>query len=327
MAPEPDVTHPDPTLPRRRLGRSEVRVTELGFGCAALGNLYAPVADEDARAAVDAAWDAGVRYFDTAPHYGLGLSERRVGAALRDRPRDEVVVSTKVGRLLVDNPAPTGSDLADLYDVPDDLVRQLDYSADGVRRSLEASLERLGLDRVDVLLVHDPDEHLDQAIAEALPALVELREQGVIGAVGVGMNQWQALHRCVLESDVDVVMAAGRWTLVDRSAEPLMEAAEQRGVSVLAAAAYNSGLLASEWPPDDARFDYGPAPAPVLARARDWATRARAAGVTLPDLALQFPLRHPATAAVVVGLRSVPEVAAAVARFRSPVPPAVWDEA
>lgn len=315
-----------PPLPRRRLGRTDVRVTELGFGAAALGNLYAPVADEDARAAVDAAWDAGVRYFDTAPHYGLGLSERRLGAALRDRPRDEVVVSTKVGRLLVDNPAPTGTDMAHLFDVPDDLVRRLDYSADGVRRSLEASLQRLGLDRVDVLLVHDPDEHLDQAIAEALPALVKLREQGVVGAVGVGMNQWQALQRCVDEADVDVVMVAGRWTLVDRSAEPLLELAQQRGVSVLAAAAYNSGLLAGDWPADDARFDYGPAPAPLIAQARGWATRAQAAGVTLPDLALQFPLRHPASAAVVVGLRSVDEVAAATARLLRPVPAEVWDE-
>jgi D-threo-aldose 1-dehydrogenase len=309
---------------RERLGRTGVRVTPLGFGAAALGNLYAPVRDQDARSAVDAAWDAGIRYFDTAPHYGLGLSERRLGAALADRPRDQFVVSTKVGRLLVDNPHPTGSDREHQFAVPDTLTRVRDYSADGVRRSLEASLERLGLDRVDVVLVHDPDDALEQALGEAVPALTALRDQGVIGAVGVGMNQWQALRRFVLESDVDVVMVAGRWTLVDRSAEPLMAAAADRGVSVLAAAAYNSGLLASPRPADDATFDYGPPPAEVLADARRWADRAERHGVTLPDLALQFPRRHPATAAVVVGLRSPAEVTAAVERMNRSVPEAVW---
>lgn len=299
-------------------------MTALGFGAAALGNLYTAVSDEGARAAVDAAWDAGLRYFDTAPHYGLGLSERRLGAALAGRPREEFVVSTKVGRLLVPNPHPSGSDMAHQFDVPDSLTRVRDHSADGVRRSLEASLERLGLDRVDVVLVHDPDDVLDQALTEAVPALVALREQGVIGAVGVGMNQWQALRRFVVETDVDVVMVAGRWTLVDRSAEPLLQAAEERGVSVLAAAAYNSGLLASPWPADDALFNYAPAADDVLDSARRWAGRAEQHGATLPDLALQFPLRHPATAAVVVGLRSPAEVAAAVERMSRPVPDAVW---
>ncbi len=311
---------------RQRLGRTGVEVSPLGFGAAALGNLYAPVSDEDAQAAVDAAWDAGIRYFDTAPHYGLGLSERRLGTALAGRPREEFVVSTKVGRLLVENPHPTGSDMAHQFAVPDALTRVRDYSADGVRRSLEASLERLGLDRVDVVLVHDPDDVLDQAVDESVPALVALRDEGLVGAVGVGMNQWQALRRFVVETDVDVIMVAGRWTLVDRCAEPLMTAAQERSVSVLAAAAYNSGLLAAPWPADDALFDYGPAPAEVLAIARAWAARAEQHGVTLPDLALQFPLRHPATAAVVVGLRSPAEVAAAAERLARSVPEAVWAE-
>ena len=304
---------------RRRLGRSAVQVTPLGFGAATLGNLYAPVSDAQCRAAVDAAWDAGIRYFDTAPHYGLGLSERRLGAALGDRPREEFVVSTKVGRLLVDNPHPTGSD-PNLFAVPDDLTRVRDYSADGVRRSLEESLDRLGLDRVDVVLVHDPDDVVDQAVREAVPALAALRDEGMVGAVGVGMNSWPALLRFVMESDVNVVMVAGRWTLVDRRAEPLMTAAEERGISVLAAAAYNSGLLTRPWPADDATFDYGPAPLAVLEQARAWARRAERHGVTLPDLAIQFPLRHPATAAVVLGLRSPEEVAAAVDRLHRPVP-------
>jgi hypothetical protein len=169
-----------------------VAVTEVGFGAAAIGNLYKPTDDATAAGAVHVAWDPGVRYFDTAPHYGLGLAEQRQGGALAAYPRAQYVVSTKVGRLLVRNPAPTGSDLpTGMLAVPDTLTRRLDYSRDGVRRSLEASLRRLGLDRIDVALVHDPDDFVDQTISEAIPALVELRELGVIGAVGVGMNQWQ----------------------------------------------------------------------------------------------------------------------------------------
>jgi hypothetical protein len=214
----------------RRVGRADIRVTELGFGGASIGNLYRATSDEVAREAVDAAWAAGIRYFDTAPHYGLGLSERRLGEALRRYPRDEYVLSTKVGRLIVPNLTPTGSDLPyGLFDVPDDLTRRLDYSADGVRRSLEASLARLGLDRVDVVLMHDPDDFLDETIAEALPALAELREQGVIGAIGVGMNQWEAPLRVVREADIDVVMLAGRWTLLDRTGEALLDACLERG--------------------------------------------------------------------------------------------------
>lgn len=187
-----------------------MQVTELGFGAAPIAGLYKPVDEADAAATIVAAWDSGVRYYDTAPHYGLGLSEVRLGRALSDRPRDELVVSTKVGRLLVPNPAPTGSDLASGFAVPDGLTRELDFTADGVRRSLEGSLLRLGMDRVDIVLVHDPDDHVDQALTEALPALVALRDEGVVGAVGVGMNQWQAPLRFVREADVDVVMVAGR---------------------------------------------------------------------------------------------------------------------
>ncbi|MFB7274999.1 aldo/keto reductase, partial [Streptomyces sp. NPDC056244] len=221
----------------RRLGRTDVRVSPLGFGAAPIGNLYTALDDDRARATVEAAWDAGVRYYDTAPHYGLGLSERRLGAALAHRPRGEFTVSTKVGRLLEPHPAPTGSDLAaGGFAVPDALIRRPDYSRDGVLRSLEGSLTRLGLDRVDIVYVHDPDDHLDTALDQALPALAELRDEGVIGAVGVGMNTVAPLLRIVAEADVDAVMVAGRWTLIDRTAGPLLEACERRGVSVVAAA-------------------------------------------------------------------------------------------
>lgn len=309
---------------RRRLGRTRLDVTELGFGAAPIGNLYAALDDDTAAATIDSAWQAGIRYFDTAPHYGLGLSERRLGAALAGRARGEFLVSTKVGRLLVANPHPSGSDLAEGFDVADDLTRVFDFSRNGVLRSLEASLRRLGMDRVDVVLVHDPDRHLRQAIVEAIPALVELREQGVIGAVGAGMNRWQPLRRIVTDSDVDAVMIAGRWTLADRSGGPLLDACAERGVAVLAAGAYNSGLLARPWPADDSHFDYVPARAERLAQARAYAELCRAHGTTLPHAALQFPLRHPAVASVVVGMRSRDEVETNARRLAEPVPAAAW---
>jgi D-threo-aldose 1-dehydrogenase len=308
-----------------RLGRTEVRVTELGFGGAAIGNLYKPVSDDDARAAVETAWAGGVRYFDTAPHYGLGLSERRLGAALRDRPRAEFAVSTKVGRLLVDNPHPVGSDLpAGGFAVPDSLTRRRDYSRDGVRRSLESSLERLQLDRVDIVYVHDPEDHMTEALAEALPALVELRGQGVIGAIGAGMNFVDPLLRFVTEADVDAVMLAGRWTLADRTGEPLLAACAERGVSLVAAAPFNSGLLARAEPPDDTHFDYGPAPADVLGFARRLAAACAAAGTTLPHAAVQFPLRHPSVPTVVAGMRNAQQARSNVDWTTQPVPASLW---
>ena len=182
----------------RPLGRTGIDVTELAFGASGIGNLGYAVSEEDAAAAVDSAWDLGIRLFDTAPHYGLGLSERRLGAALVGRPRSEFVVSTKVGRLLRPNPTPTGSDLATGgFAVPDALARVWDLSADGVRRSLDESLDRLGLSHVDIVYLHDPDHAVDQAIAQTIPALIELRDQGMVRAVGVGMNQWQAPLRIV----------------------------------------------------------------------------------------------------------------------------------
>lgn len=310
---------------RRNVGRTGLTVTELGFGAADIGGLYRRSPSELAQAAVDAAWDAGIRYFDTAPHYGLGLSERRLGAALRDRPRHEYVLSTKVGRLLVPNPEPTGSDLqAGGFAVPDGLMRVFDFSSDGVRRSLEASLERLGVDRVDIVFVHDPDDHADQALQEALPTLIGLREQGVIGAVGLGMNQWRVPLRAVRETDLDVVMLAGRWTLADRSGEPLLDACAERGVSVFAAAPFNSGLLARPWPPADAYFDYRPAPAYVLRQARLLARRCEEHGLALPAAALRFPLQHHAVACVVAGLGSPDHVRSAARWLAGPVPDTAW---
>jgi D-threo-aldose 1-dehydrogenase len=237
------------------------------------------------------------------------------------------VVSTKVGRTLEPNPAPTGSDLAaGGFAVPDDLVRRFDFSADAVLRGLAESLERLCTDQVDLVLVHDPDDHLDQAVAEALPALIGLREQGVVGGVGVGTNRWEVARHAVQESDLDLVMVAGRWTLLDRTGAPLLEACLDRGVSVLAAAPYNSGLLASPWPADGAPFGYRPAAPDLLARARAMAQVCQAHGVSLPDAAIQFPLRHPAVASVVVGLRTPDQVRSGAQGLAAPIPEDCWAE-
>jgi D-threo-aldose 1-dehydrogenase len=312
-------------MKRREIRRTGVSVSELGFGAAPIGNLYAPVSDAEAAAAVDAAWEAGIRYFDTAPHYGLGLSERRLGAALARRDRGDYVVSTKVGRLLVENPTPTGSDLlSGGFAVTDELTRHRDYSPDGVKRSLEESLTRLGLDRVDIVLIHDPVEHMNEVVRHTIPALVALRNQGVVGAIGLGMNLWEPLRRAVLETDVDVVMVAGRWTLLDRTAAPLLEACETRDCAVLAAAPFNSGLLAKAWPDDLARFDYGPAAASELQRARALAAACEAGDASLPQVALQFALRHPQVVSVVAGMGSARHATEDAALMRAPVTEEAW---
>jgi D-threo-aldose 1-dehydrogenase len=309
---------------QRRVGHTQVELSELGFGGSSIGNLYVAIDDEAAASTLRAAWEAGVRYFDTAPHYGLGLSERRLGAALAGLPRDEFVVSTKVGRLLIPNPSPKGWDLDNGFVVPDDLTRARDYSRDGVIRSLESSLDRLGLDRVDIVYVHDPDDYLDQAISVTVPALAELRDAGVVGAIGAGMNSSEPLLRIVKESDVDLVMLAGRWTLLDRSGEPLLAECLERGVSVVAAAVFNSGLLARSWPPDGAPFNYSPASEAVLARARALARVCEDLGTTLPEAAASFGLRHPAVASVVVGAGSADHVTVAAQRVTAELSDRTW---
>ncbi|MFI6909158.1 aldo/keto reductase [Nonomuraea sp. NPDC050394] len=296
-----------------------MKLPDFGLGGAPLGNLFTAVTDEQARATVDAAWEAGVRLFDTAPHYGLGLSERRLGAALAGR--DGYVLSTKVGRRLV--PADPARD-DEGFDVVAAERRVWDFSRDGVRRSLDESLVRLGLDHVDVALIHDPDAHTGQALAEAYPALEELRAQGVVKAIGLGMNQWQVPARFVRDTDIDVVMLAGRYTLLDRSGLPLLEACAAKGVKVLAAGVFNSGMLATDEP--GGTFDYRPAAAPLLERARRLAAVCARHGVTLPQAAMAFPARHPAVATVVLGARSADEVRRNAALWAEPVPEELWAE-
>jgi D-threo-aldose 1-dehydrogenase len=300
-------------------------LTPLGFGGAPAGNLYRVVPDGDVRAAVDAAWAAGIRYFDTAPHYGLGLSERRLGAALEGRARADFTVSTKVGRVLVPAPELAGTQDPAGFLVPATHRRVWDFSRDGVLRSLEGSLSRLGLDRVDVVYLHDPDEHEEQARGEALPALLDLRDQGVIGAVGVGMNRTAMPTRFVEECDVDLVMCAGRYTLLDQSAlTDLLPTALRRGVGIVVAGVYNSGLLATDRPRAGATYDYVPAVAEVLTRAHRIADLCGVHGVTLPQAALAFVRAHPAVVSTVVGMQDADQVAQTAQRAAAVVPHALW---
>ncbi|RLK46578.1 aldo/keto reductase [Microbacterium telephonicum] len=307
-----------------RRGRP-LELTELGLGAAQLGNLYRETTDAETVATVEAAWEAGIRYFDTAPHYGVGLSERRLGAQLAARPRDEYVLSTKVGRLLVPSPDTADERDAHGFDVPADPVRAWDFSRDGILRSVEQSLERLGLDRIDILYLHDPDDHFAQASTEGIGALIELRDQGVVAAVGAGMNDAAPLAELIRRADVDVVMCAGRYTLLDdRAAAELLPLALDRGVGVVIAGVYNSGLLSTARPAPNATFDYLPASPEIRARAERAADIAEAHGVTLPDAALAYVRRHPAVVSVVVGARGRDQVEQNAQRARTVVPEALW---
>ena len=309
---------------RRTITNTALALTDLGFGGSVIGNLYRPVSDEEAEAAVAAAWEAGIRYFDTAPHYGLGLSERRLGAALRDRPRDEYVLSSKVGRLLVPNEAPSGSD-SEGFAVPDNLRRQWDFSRDGVLRSIEATLRRTGTDRLDIVYVHDPDDHWRQAADEAMPALAQLRDEGVVGAIGAGMNQSAMLARFLRETPADLVMLAGRYTLLDQGAlHDVLPAAVEHGKSVVAVGVFNSGLLARDRPSAGMKYDYRDAPEDLVARARAIAEVCEQYGTTLPAAAIAFPFTHPAVVNVTLGMRTPEQVGRNIELYRQSVPDALW---
>ena len=284
------------------------------------------MSDDDAVRAVERAWELGVRYFDTAPHYGLGLSERRLGAALRRLPRDELVVSTKVGRLIRPNPRPTALD-DDGFVVPGDLRREWDVTAEGVRTSVEESLERLGLDSVDIAYAHDPDLVGPSAGVEALEALAELRATGVVRAIGVGTNAPERVPGLFESGLADVVMVAGRYTLLEQGGlATALQPALAHGCSVVVAGVFNSGLLSSPWPADDARYEYQRAPREIVERARALARVCADHGTTLPAAAIAFPLQHPAVAGVALGMRSVAQVEANLHLYAEAVPDGLWDD-
>ena len=311
-------------VPTVALGRGGLRVSALALGTAPLGNLFAPVAEEDAAATVGSALEAGLTYVDTAPHYGLGRAERRLGRLLAGVPRDRFVVSTKVGRLVRPLAPGETADAEGFADSPP-ARRVWDLSGDGVRRSLEESLERLGLDRVDILLLHDPDDHEREAYEQAFPALIELRDQGVVTAIGAGMNQAEMLTRFVRDRDIDVVLVAGRYSLLDqRALAELLPTCAARGTAVVVGGVFNSGLLADPRP--GATFDYAPAPPELVDRAARLAEVCARHGTPLRAAALAFPFGHPAVTSVLVGARSAAEVQDAVACFEWPVPGELWAE-
>lgn len=313
-----------PAFAWRRLGRSGAWVSALAFGGAAIGGLFEPVDEARAIATVDRAYRAGLRYLDTAPHYGLGLSEVRLGVALRGLDRGSFTLSSKVGRLV--RPVPPGvTPDPEGYAGTPEAMRVWDFSAEGIRRSIAESLARLGTDRLDVVYIHDPDEHEEQVYATAYPALARLRDEGVVSAIGVGMNQAAMPARFVRRLDLDVVLCAGRYTLLDQSAlAELLPACAARGTSVVIGGVYNSGLLADPRP--GARFDYAPADDRRLAAARELRRVCDRHGVPLRAAALAFPLAHPSVAGVLVGCRSPAEVDDNVAMARTPVPAALWAE-
>jgi D-threo-aldose 1-dehydrogenase len=306
----------------------------LGMGGANIGNLFTAMTDDEAAAVLEAAWECGIRYFDTAPHYGLGLAERRLGAFLAGKPRDSFVVSTKVGRRLESRSDQHSPETSDEFDeeggfvVRADVKRVWDPSADGVRRSLAESLERLGLDRVDVLLLHDPDEYDDMegSVRTAVPALVGLREEGLVRAVGIGSKSVAGHLAGVRTGGLDLLMIAGRYTLLEQpAAAELLPECRERGVDVVVAGAFNSGLLSTPAPRPGARYEYGDAPADMIAKAQRLAAVCADHGVELPVAALQFPLREPLVRSVVLGATEPAHVRENARRIAVRVPEELWE--
>lgn len=300
------------------IGRTTVAATRLGLGTAPLGGWPTAITHEDAVATIAGAWDLGIRYFDTAPFYGYGQSERLVGEVLSSKARDQFILGTKVGRLLVPDEEEPAFFQGDHH-----LRPRTDYSADGARRSLEESLERLGMDRVDVVLVHDPDDHLDEALDGAFVALAEMRAEGTIGAIGAGMNWSEPLAYLARRVDVDCVLLAGRYTLFEQDAlDELLPLAEERGFSIVAGGVFNSGLLID--PKPGATYNYAPAGPEVVARAVALKEACARFGVELRHAALHFPLAHPSVATIVAGARTAAEIEENATLLRTPVPEDLW---
>jgi D-threo-aldose 1-dehydrogenase len=298
----------------------------IGFGGASVGNLRRAISDEQADAAVRRAWARGIRYYDTAPHYGLGLSERRLGATLGTLPRDEFCLSTKVGRLLVKRDVPLEQD-DDGFVVPGDLKRVWDFSPDGVRRSVESSLERLGVARIEVLYVHDPDQAGPGAAREGLASLQVLKKEGLASAVGIGTNATEGLAELVDEGLIDVLMLANRYTLLDhREALPVFAAARRSGTRIVAAGVFNSGLLATPRPVEGARFDYREAQGDLVVKVNRIADVCESHGVDVPTAAIAFAFLQPVVISVVLGMRSDADVDQNMDRYQTVVPKGLWSD-
>lgn len=302
-------------------GRAGLTVSALGVGCAPLGGLFSSVEDDDVDELIATALDIGVTYFDTAPFYGHGSSERRIGKGLRKVPRTAFRLSSKVGRVLEPGESTEPNEYVDL----DPFTPVFDYTPSGIRRSFESSLERLGLDSIDILYIHDPDDYLDQAINEAYPELDKMRSEGLVASIGVGTNLAEIGTRFVRETDIDVALVAGRFTVLDQIAlDEFLPEAQRREVSVLGAGVFNSGVLVN--PVDGATYNYAPASQEILDKTRAIHDVVRAHNVPIEAVGLQFPLRHPATKAVVTGVRSAEELRTNVAAFDTDIPDSLWSD-
>ncbi len=325
------------TLPTRhwdRLGNGGLTFTELGFGSAPLGNLYRAISDDAAQATLQSAWDGGVRYFDTAPLYGLGLSETRLNRFLRDKPRDEYTLSTKIGRLLKPATQTTRDGIGKWFEVP---ARNevYDFSYDGVMRSVEFSLERLGIDRIDMLFAHDidvpnqgsranVDAKVDQLMAGGYHALERMRLDGTIKAFGAGVNEWEVCETLLKRGDFDIFLMAGRYTLLEQEAlTSFLPLCEERGVGIVTGGPYNSGILATG-PVPGAYYNYEPATPDILDRVTRIETVCKAHDTRLIDAAFHFPLLHPTTVSVIPGGQGLTESEGNLQAAKARIPAGLW---
>lgn len=318
----------------RKFGRVDLEVTAMGFGAAPIGNFLKPISEETSKAMIDAAYDAGLNYYDTAPLYGHGLSELRVGHGLRWRDRDSVVVSSKVGRLL--KPTPRHQiDFAPWVDAGA-FECVFDYSYDGVMRSFEDSLQRLAIERIDILFIHDIDAfthgadqqkiHFRTAMDGAWKALQHLRSEGLVKAIGVGVNEWEVCHQALIERDFDCFLLAGRYTLLEQDAlDAFLPLCVERGAAVVIGGGYNSGILATGAVPG-AKYNYSSAPEAIMTKVAAMEAICKAHGVSLPAAALQFVLAHPAVPTIVPGTRTVAQLEQNLALINEPIPADFWAE-
>ena len=316
---------------KMKFGRVDLEVTAMGFGAAPIGNFLKPISEEESAAMIHASWDAGLRFFDTAPLYGHGLSEARCGAGLRWYPRDEYVLATKVGRLL--EPAPRREiDFTPWVDaLPFKLV--FDYSYDGTMRAFEDSLQRLAVERIDVAFIHDIDRYsrgdeqpavFKEAMDGCYRALDQLRSEGVVKAIGVGVNEWEVCHAALQANDFDCFLLAGRYTLLEQdSLDGFLPLCEERNAAVVIGGGFNSGILATG-ATEGAKYNYAPAPEPIKQRVREIEAVCRDYDVPLPAAALQFVLAHPAVPSIIPGTRTVAQLEQNLAWIGHPIPAAFW---
>ena len=317
----------------RKISDTDIAVTCFGFGGASMGNMYTEARDDEALKAIRSAYEAKVRYFDTAPMYGFGKSERLYGKALKDQPRDSFVLSSKVGRLIMaGKPTPQTEDKGFEIDEDtcfveiDNAYSMFDYSRDGVLRSLEESRKRLGIDKIDIVYIHDPDvnDSFKQALDEAFPALADLKSQGVIGAIGAGMNQAEMLSDFAKNADFDCFLLAGRYTLLDQiSLKELLPLCQQKNISIIIGGAYNSGILATG-AVEGAHYNYAPAPPEIMEKTRKIETVCARFNIPMKAAALQFPFGHPAVVSNIPGVKTKERFEENLSLFTHPIPAAFW---